>query len=142
VFPGGDDMQQLFAQAQQLQEQLMAAQEQLAKTVFTGTAGGGLVTARVSGAGELVGLDIDPQAADPADTETLADLVIAAVRDANHAAEDAKAHALGPLAEGLGGLGGFGAESAGESSGGPAGGPGEGIGGPSGGALGPGASER
>ncbi|MCI0689988.1 MAG: YbaB/EbfC family nucleoid-associated protein [Sporichthyaceae bacterium] len=122
MFPGGEDMQQLLAHAQQLQEQLMVAQEQLAKTVFTGTAGGGLVTARVSGAGELVGLDIDPQAADPEDTETLADLVIAAVRDANHAAKEAKAHALGPLAEGLGGFGGL-TE-------------------PGGGVLGPGASGR
>jgi len=105
VFPGGEDMQQLFAQAQQLQEQLMAAQEQLTKTVFKGSAGGGLVKARVNGAGELLGLDIDPEAADPNDTETLADLIVAAVRDANRAADEAKANALGPLAEGFGGAG-------------------------------------
>lgn len=109
MFPGGEDMQQLFAHAQQLQEQLMAAQEQLTKTVFKGSAGGGLVKARVNGAGELLGLDISPEVADPQDTETLADLIVAAVRDAHRVAEGAKAHALAPLTEGLGGaLGGSG----------------------------------
>ena len=114
MFPGGEDMQQLFAQAQQLQEQLMTAQEQLTKTVFNGSAGGGLVKARVNGAGELLSLDISPEVADPQDTETLADLIVAAVRDANRAAEKAKAAALGPFAEGLGGaLGGSGEAGAG-----------------------------
>jgi len=134
VFPGGEDMQQLLAQAQQLQEQLMAAQDQLTKTVFHGSAGGGLVKARVNGAGELLSLEIAPEVADPRDTETLADLVVAAVRDANRAAEKAKADALGPFAAGLGGaLGGSGEPGAGGGLGG--------LGG-LGGALGPGSAER
>jgi DNA-binding YbaB/EbfC family protein len=93
----------LMAQAQQMQQQLLAAQEQLARTQVTGTAGGGLVTATVTGAGELVGLTIDPSAIDPTDAEGLADLVLAAVRDGNRAASELQQQAMGPLAGGLGG---------------------------------------
>jgi DNA-binding YbaB/EbfC family protein len=99
-------MSALMAQAQQMQQQLMQAQEELATAEVAGTAGGGLVTATVTGAGELVGLTIDPQAIDPSDPEGLADLVLAAVRDANRAAAELQQEAMGPLAQGLGGLGG------------------------------------
>ena len=72
------DMQQLFAAAQQMQEQLMNAQQALADAEVTGTAGGGLVRATVNGQGELMDLSIDPAAVDPADPEetarTIADL--------------------------------------------------------------------
>ncbi len=107
MFPGGGqpDMQALLQQAQQMQQQLAHAQEQLAAATVQGTAGGGLVTATVSGAGELKALVIDPKAVDPEDTETLADLVLAAVRDATSAAQRLTAERLGPLAQGLGGGG-------------------------------------
>jgi DNA-binding YbaB/EbfC family protein len=100
----GSGIAGLMAQAQQMQQQLLAAQEKLARTEVTGTAGGGLVTATITGAGELTGLVIDPTAIDPGDPEGLADLVVAAVRDANRAAADLQQHAMGPLAGGLGGL--------------------------------------
>ncbi|PNE33489.1 nucleoid-associated protein [Streptomyces eurocidicus] len=96
-------MQQLLQQAQKMQQDLAAAQEELARTLVDGTAGGGLVKATVTGAGELQGLVIDPKAVDPEDTETLADLVVAAVRDANAAAQQLQQQKLGPLAQGLGG---------------------------------------
>ena len=85
--PGGQlDMQQLLAAAQQMQEQLMNAQQELADAEVEGTAGGGLVTAVVNGQGELVDLTIGADAIDPASPEesaqTIADLVLAAVRDA------------------------------------------------------------
>jgi nucleoid-associated protein EbfC len=110
VQPGGmPDMQAILQQAQQMQQQLMTAQQELADAEVTGSAGGGLVTAVVSGAGELKSLTIDPKAVDPDDTETLADLVVAAVRDANTQAQDLAARKMGPLAGGLGGdLGGLG----------------------------------
>ena len=58
--PGGQpDMQQLMQQAQKMQEQLMSAQTELAQTQVSGQAGGGLVTATVSGAGEVLALVID-----------------------------------------------------------------------------------
>ena len=100
----GSGIAGLLAQAQQMQQQLLAAQDQLARTEVTGTAGGGLVTATITGAGELTGLVIDPTAIDPGDPEGLADLVVAAVRDANRAAAELQQQAMGPLAGGLGGL--------------------------------------
>ena len=104
--PGGmPDMQQILQQAQAMQQQLMSAQQELADTEVTGTAGGGMVSAVVTGGGELKSLTIDPKVVDPEDTETLADLVVAAVRDANAKAQGLAAQKMGPLAGGLGGLG-------------------------------------
>jgi nucleoid-associated protein EbfC len=110
VRPGGPppNMQQLMKQAQKMQQELLAAQQELAETEVTGSAGGGLVTATVSGSGELLGLTIDPSAVDPEDVETLQDLVVAAVRDANRAAQQLAAEKMGPVTGGLGGLGGAG----------------------------------
>jgi nucleoid-associated protein EbfC len=108
VDPGGQmDMQQLLAAAQQMQDQLMNAQRELADAEVEGTAGGGLVKARVNGQGDLVDLTISPAAIDPGDpadtAETVADLVLAAVRDAYHAAAELQQEKMGPLAAGLGG---------------------------------------
>lgn len=104
------NMQELLQQAQQMQEQLMSAQQELADTEVQGSAGGGLVSATVNGTGELQRVSIDPQAIDTdnaAETaETLADLVLAAVRDANRAAGELQEEKMGPLAQGLGGAGG------------------------------------
>ncbi|WP_329565519.1 YbaB/EbfC family nucleoid-associated protein [Kitasatospora sp. NBC_01266] len=107
MFPGGQpNMQQLLKQAQKMQQDLAKAQQELAETKLTGSAGGGLVEATVTGSGELVALTIAPAAVDPEDTETLADLVLAAVRDANAAAQKLQADRMGPLTQGLGGMGG------------------------------------
>jgi nucleoid-associated protein EbfC len=106
--PGMPDMQGMLAQAMQMQQQMMDAQEELAKTVVEGNAGGGLVTARITGSGDLVGLDIKPEAVDPEDTETLADLVVAAVRDAKHKADALAEERLGGLAGGMPDLGSLG----------------------------------
>jgi nucleoid-associated protein EbfC len=96
------DMQQLLAAAQQMQDQLMSAQRELADAEVEGTAGGGLVTATVNGQGELVDLTISAAAidvADPADTaQAVADLVLAAVRDAYRAAGELQREKMGPLA--------------------------------------------
>ena len=100
---GGFDMSNLLAQAQAMQSQLMEAQANLESQEIEGSAGGGLVTALVSGTGDLLSLTIQPQAVDPDDTETLADLIVAAVRDASENAKQVAAQAMGPLAGGLGG---------------------------------------
>jgi DNA-binding YbaB/EbfC family protein len=102
---GMPDMAALLAQAQQMQEQILAAQASLANVHVQGTAGGGLVTATVAATGEIIGLEISPEAVDPADTETLADLVLAAFRDAHRAAAEVTAQTMGPFAAGMG-LGG------------------------------------
>ena len=98
-------MQQLMKQAQKMQQQLMEAQAQLAETEVTGTAGGGLVTATVTGDGNVVSVKIDPKAVDPDDVESLEDLVVAAIRDASTNAQELQSQKMGPLAGGMGGLG-------------------------------------
>ncbi len=105
--PGGQqpNMQQLMKQAQKMQQQMIAAQEELAKAEVQGTAGGGLVTATVTGAGEVVSIKIKPEAVDPDDVESLEDLVIAAIRDAARAASELAEQKMGPLTQGMGGLG-------------------------------------
>jgi len=106
--PGGFDMQQIFQAAQQMQARLMNAQQALADSEVTGTAGGGAVRAVVSGAGELLDLTIDPSVIDPADpaetAATVADLVLAAIRDASRAASDLQERQLGALGGGVPGL--------------------------------------
>ena len=102
---GMPDLSGLLAQAEQMQAQLVATQDQLASERISGASGGGLVQATVTGAGELVGLSIAPEVLDPDDTETLADLVLAAYRDASNQAAALQRQAMGPLAQGLGGLG-------------------------------------
>jgi DNA-binding YbaB/EbfC family protein len=124
--PGGFDMQQIFAAAQQMQAQLANAQQALADSEVTGTAGGGAVRAVVSGAGELLDLTIDPgviDTSDPVETATtVADLVLAAVRDAARAAADLQQRQLDAISGGVPGLnlsglgiGGAGAEAVGEA---------------------------
>ena len=101
--PGGFDMQQIFAAAQQA----LSAQQELANSEVTGTAGGGAVRAVVSGVGQLVDVTIDPSVIDPADpaetAATIADLVLAAVRDAWDSAVDLQQRQLGALGGGFGG---------------------------------------
>jgi DNA-binding YbaB/EbfC family protein len=103
---GQMDMQKLLEAAQQMQEQLMSAQQALADSEVMGTAGGGLVTARVNGQGELLRLTISPDAIDTSDAaetaETVADLVVAAIRAANDAAQQLQAERMGPFAAAFG----------------------------------------
>jgi DNA-binding YbaB/EbfC family protein len=98
-------MQQLMKQAQKVQQQLAAAQAELAETEVSGSAAGGLVTATVTGSGELLSIRISPDAVDLEDLETLQDLVVAAVRDATRNAGELAGAKLGPLTGGMGGLG-------------------------------------
>jgi len=101
--PGGFDMQQIFAAAQQA----LSAQQELANSELTGTAGGGAVRAVVSGVGQLLDITIEPSVIDPADpaesAATIADLVLAAVRDAWESAVDLQQRQLGALGGGFGG---------------------------------------
>lgn len=96
------DMRQLMQQAQKMQEQMLAAQQELAGRRFEGTAGGGMVSAVVTGANELVSVTISPEVIDPDDPEMLGDLVVAAVNGAMRAAAEAAEAQLGGLAGGMG----------------------------------------
>jgi DNA-binding YbaB/EbfC family protein len=96
-------MQQLMKQAQKMQRDLLAAQEEIAAKTVEGSAGGGLVTATMTGAGELTAVTIDAKVVDPEDVETLQDLIVAAVHAAKHEADALAAQTMGPLAGGMGG---------------------------------------
>jgi DNA-binding YbaB/EbfC family protein len=100
--PPQPNMAQLMKQAQKMQEQLMAAQAELAERQVDGSAGGGLVTVVMTGSGELVSVAIDPKAVDPDDIETLQDLVVAAVRDGSRNVSELTQQTMGPLTGGLG----------------------------------------
>jgi DNA-binding YbaB/EbfC family protein len=102
---GGFDMNALLQQAQQMQEQIVAAQAELAETEVDGTAGGGLVTVTVNGTGDLVNVQIKAGSFDPDDTEDLGDLIVAAYRDAKAHADALAGEKLGPMAGGFGGGG-------------------------------------
>jgi nucleoid-associated protein EbfC len=112
---GGFDMNSLLQQAQAMQEQMVAASEELARTEVEGTVADGLVTVTVNGTGELVRVQIRRGSFDPDDTEDLEDLIVAAYRDAKQRSDALAADKLGPLAGGLGG--GFGGPD--ELGGGP-----------------------
>jgi len=100
---GGFDMNALLQQAQQMQQQVMDAQAQLAEATVTGTVGDGLVTVTLNGTGDLVGVSIRKGSFDPEETEDLEDLIVAAYRDAKEQADALAQETLGPLAGGLGG---------------------------------------
>ena len=102
----------------------MSAQQELADTTVDGTVGDGLVTVTVDGTGDLVAVKIRKDSFDPADTEDLEDLIVAAYRDAKTKAEALAAEKLGPLAGALGG--GLGGDPGGPGLGGPTGGTGPG----------------
>ncbi len=101
------DMDKLLQQAQQMQGQLQRMQEEAANETAQSSVGGGLVKVTANGAGQVLAVEISPEAIDPSDPEALADLILAGVNEAlrsAHAAVEAKAQQLmGDL--GLGGLG-------------------------------------
>ena len=100
---GGFDLQGLLQQAQQMQEQLETAQEQLADARVDGSAGGGAVTVTVNGIGELQAVTIKAGSFDGSsddDLSDLGDLVVAAYRDAKAQADAMASNAIGPLAGG------------------------------------------
>lgn len=107
---GGPDVQGMMAQVQQMQQEMAAAQEQLAQETVSASSGGGMVSVEVTGDLRVTSVSIDPEAVDPRDVEMLADMVTAAVNEALRAAQELAASRMGGATEGLdlGGLGGLG----------------------------------
>ena len=99
------DMNKMMQQVQQMQAQMAKAQEELASEVVEASAGGGMVTVKVSGALELKELRIAPEAIDPDDPELLADTVLAAVNEGLRAAQNMMETRLGGMMGGMQGLG-------------------------------------
>jgi DNA-binding YbaB/EbfC family protein len=102
----------MMRKVQQMQADMAAAQDALATETVEGTAGGGMVKVVVSGSGEVRRVSIDPSVVDPADIETLEDLVVAAVADGLRRAGELQSSRLGAVTGGLDlgslGLGGLG----------------------------------
>ena len=101
------DMNAMLKQAQQMQEQMLQVQEEAKKEVVEASAGGGMVSVKANGGGEIVEIVIDPKAIDPDDPELLADMVLAAVNEALRSAQSLAQTKLGGMS-GLGDLGGLG----------------------------------
>jgi DNA-binding YbaB/EbfC family protein len=108
--PRMPNMQQMMAQVQQMQKDMELAQEELKKEIVEASAGGGMVTVKVSGDLQLREVRIDPAAVDPDDVEILGDMVLAAVNEALRSAQELAESRLGGATAGLdlGGLGGLG----------------------------------
>jgi len=105
---GGFDLNAIMQQAQALQSQIVDAQEKLAETIVDGTVAGGAVTVKLTGTGELVGVEIKQgefDGSNPDDLEDLGAVIVAAYREAKGKADDLAGEAMGPLAGGLGGPG-------------------------------------
>jgi nucleoid-associated protein EbfC len=98
-------MNKMMAQVQKMQQDMAEAQEQLAKETVTASAGGGAVKATITGAMELVSIEIDPEVVDPEDVEMLQDMVLAAVNEAMSSSQELASKRLGGITGGLGDLG-------------------------------------
>ncbi|HEY6776689.1 MAG TPA: YbaB/EbfC family nucleoid-associated protein [Thermoleophilaceae bacterium] len=102
------NLNQMMRQVQQMQAEMMKAQEELKNEVVEASAGGGMVTVKISGDLELKELRIDPEAIDPDDVELLQDMVQAAVNEAIRSAQELAASKMGAATGGLAGPGGLG----------------------------------
>ena len=107
-FPGGmampGNMNNLMKQAQRMQRQMEESQKELETKEFTAKAGGGAVEVTVTGTREVTRVIIDKDAVDPEETEMLQDMIMVAVNDALHQAEEANSAIMGKMTGGLGGL--------------------------------------
>jgi DNA-binding YbaB/EbfC family protein len=99
-------MQQMLKQVQKMQQDMMEAQEQLKNEVVEASAGGGMVTVKITGDLELKDVRIDPSAVDPEDVELLQDMVLAATNQAIAQAQEMAASRMSSVTGGMGGLGG------------------------------------
>jgi DNA-binding YbaB/EbfC family protein len=106
--PNQPNMNQMLKQVQQMQAEMAKAQEELESEIVEASAGGGMVTVKVTGGLEVKEIRIDPEAIDPEDADMLQDMVLAAVNEALRSAQELAANRLGAATGGLGGPGGLG----------------------------------
>ena len=99
------NQQKLMKQMQKMQEDMARVQDELTRETVSASAGGGAVTATVTGALELVSVEISPDAVDPEDVEMLQDVIVAAVNEALRAAQELANQRLGAVTGRLSGLG-------------------------------------
>jgi DNA-binding YbaB/EbfC family protein len=102
------NMQKMLKQVQRMQADMMAAQERLKDEVVEATAGGGMVTVKISGDLDVKSITIDPEAVDPEDVDMLQDTILVAVNEAIRSAQEMAESRLGRVTGGMGGPGGLG----------------------------------
>jgi len=100
-FPGGLDLGAMMQQAQQLQEQMLKAQEEAKLKTVEASAGGGMVTVTITGGFEVKAIKIDPACIDAKDPSMLQDLIIAAINQAIAKAQELQAGAVSSVTGGL-----------------------------------------
>lgn len=106
--PGGFNPQQLMKQVQKMQKDMERAQEELRTKEVEATAGGGMITVKVNGSQELVGIQIEKEVLEGGDMEMLQDLVVAAVNEGLRKSKEMQQEELGKIAgPGMGGMGGM-----------------------------------
>ena len=107
--PQPPNMNKMLKQVQEMQAEIAKAQEEAEKQVVEASAGGGMVNVKVSGALEVLEIEIDPEAVDPDDVEMLQDMVQAATNEALRSAQEMVANRMsqvtGGLESALGGMG-------------------------------------
>ena len=85
---GMGNMQSMIRQAQKMQEDMAAKQEELNAREYDVSAGGGVVNVKINGKKEILAIDLKPEIVDPDDIETLSDILVAAVNEAIKRVED------------------------------------------------------
>ncbi len=100
-FPGGGINMNMIKQAQKMQQDMMRMQQELEEKTYTASAGGGAVSATVSGKYKVLEVKIQPEAVDPDDVEMLEDLIVAAIGEAMNQAETATAESMKKITGGM-----------------------------------------
>jgi len=98
---GRGGMGNIMKQAQMMQKRMAQLQQELEERRIEASAGGGMVTAVVSGKQQLIALTIDPRAVDPDDVEMLQDLVVAAVSEALKESQKLAQEEMGKITGGM-----------------------------------------
>ena len=99
---GAQNMQAMLRQAQKMQEDMAVLQEDLDSREYEIKAGGGVVSVKINGKKEILGLDIQPEIVDPDDIETLSDILVAAVNEAIKRVETVNQNEMGKITQGMG----------------------------------------
>lgn len=94
---GPQNMQAMLRQAQKMQEDMAAKQEELNEREYDISAGGGVVNVKINGKKEIVAIDLAPEIVDPDDIETLSDILVAAVNEAIKRVEDTNSAELNKI---------------------------------------------
>ena len=99
---GAGNMQAMLRQAQKMQEDMAVLQEDLDSREYEIKAGGGVVSVKINGKKEILGIDIQPEIVDPDDIETLSDILVAAVNEAIKRVETVNSNEMGKITQGMG----------------------------------------